>query len=93
MSTSGIHAAVLDSEHRPIIAGGFVDAGPIVFRDIAEQSGLANWRHVMGTPEKTYILETVGSGVALLDYDNDGHASEGFDCNRLSRSQRYRRGP
>jgi hypothetical protein len=26
----------------------------------------------MGTPEKTYILETVGSGVALIDYDNDG---------------------
>jgi hypothetical protein len=26
----------------------------------------------MGTPEKKYILETIGSGVALLDYDNDG---------------------
>jgi len=26
----------------------------------------------MGTPEKPYILETIGSGVALLDYDNDG---------------------
>lgn len=26
----------------------------------------------MGTLEKTYILETTGSGVALLDYDNDG---------------------
>ena len=26
----------------------------------------------MGTPEKQYILETIGSGVALLDYDNDG---------------------
>ena len=26
----------------------------------------------MGTPEKNYILETTGSGVALLDYDNDG---------------------
>lgn len=72
MSSSGIHPAVLDSEHRPITAGGFVDTGPIVFRDIAAQSGLANWRHVMGTPEKAYILETVGSGVALLDYDNDG---------------------
>ncbi len=26
----------------------------------------------MGGPEKAVILETVGSGVALLDYDNDG---------------------
>lgn len=26
----------------------------------------------MGPPEKKFILETVGSGVALLDYDNAG---------------------
>ena len=26
----------------------------------------------MGGPEKTFILESNGSGVALLDYDNDG---------------------
>lgn len=26
----------------------------------------------MGTPQKPYILETIGSGVALLDYDHDG---------------------
>src|SRR5258708_18626898 len=26
----------------------------------------------MGTPQRKFILETVGSGVALLDYDNDG---------------------
>jgi hypothetical protein len=72
MSTAGAHAAVLDSENRPITAGGFVDSGPVVFQDVAQQSGLATWRHVMGTPDKTYILETVGSGVGLIDYDNDG---------------------
>ncbi|MBV8903479.1 MAG: CRTAC1 family protein [Acidobacteriia bacterium] len=72
MSTGGAHTAVLDAENRPITAGGFVDRGPVVFEDIAEKAGLASWRHVMGTPEKKYILETVGSGVALLDYDNDG---------------------
>jgi hypothetical protein len=33
---------------------------------------LTSWRHVMGTPEKKFILDTIGSGVALLDYDNDG---------------------
>jgi hypothetical protein len=72
VSTGGAHAAVLDNESRPITAGGFVDSGPVVFQDVSAQAGLTKWRHVMGTPEKTYILETVGSGVALLDYDNDG---------------------
>ena len=71
-STGEAHAAVLDAEHRPITAGGFVHSGPIVFQDVAAQSGLATWTHKMGTPEKQLIVETVGSGVALLDYDNDG---------------------
>jgi hypothetical protein len=72
VSTGGVHSAVLDSEKRPITAGGFVDSGPVVFKDVSAEAGLTRWRHVMGTPEKTFILETVGSGVALLDYDNDG---------------------
>ena len=72
VSTGAAHPAVLDSEKRPITAGGFVDHGPIIFQDLAQKAGLAAWRHVMGTAEKKFILETVGSGVALLDYDNDG---------------------
>jgi hypothetical protein len=66
------HAPVYDAEKRPITAGGFVDSGPVVFQDITQSSGLGSWRHVMGTPEKKYILETDGSGVGLIDYDNDG---------------------
>jgi enediyne biosynthesis protein E4 len=72
VSTGAAHAAVLDSEKRPITAGGFVEKGPIVFQDMAEKAGLTRWRHGMGTDELRFILETVGSGVALLDYDNDG---------------------
>jgi hypothetical protein len=72
VNTGGAHAAVLDSEHRPITAGGFVKSGPAVFENVARQAGLAGWHHTMGTPAKSFILETVGSGVALLDYDNDG---------------------
>jgi len=72
MATSGAHAAVLDSENRPITAGGFVDSGPVIFEDVAEKAGLTTWKHVMGPPDKKLILETVGSGVALLDYDHDG---------------------
>jgi len=71
-ATAGVFAPVLDSEKRPITAGGFVKEGPIVFQDIAEKAGLTTWRHTMGSPEKNYILEATGSGVALLDYDNDG---------------------
>jgi hypothetical protein len=72
VNTGGAHAVVLDAQHRPITAGGFVTSGPIIFQDVAVASGLARWTHRMGSPEKNFILETVGSGVALLDYDNDG---------------------
>jgi enediyne biosynthesis protein E4 len=71
-NTGGAHPAVLDSEHRPITAGGFVKSGPIIFQDIAQKAGLTVWTHKMGTPEKNFIIETIGSGVGLIDYDNDG---------------------
>jgi enediyne biosynthesis protein E4 len=71
-ATAGVFAPVLDSEKRPITAGGFVKDGPVIFKDISEKSGLTVWQHKMGTPQKAYILETIGSGVCLLDYDHDG---------------------
>jgi len=72
MATGAAHAAVKDSHSRPITAGGFVDDAPIIFTDITKQAGLDKFLHRSGTPEKKTILETMGSGVALLDYDNDG---------------------
>jgi len=42
------------------------------FVDVAEESGLGSFEHRAGSPEKSYLPETIGSGVALLDYDNDG---------------------
>ncbi len=71
-TTGGVHAPTYDTEHRPITAGGFVESGPVVFQDIATKAGLSSFHHRVGTPEKSYILETLGSGVTLLDYDNDG---------------------
>ena len=71
-STGGIHAPVKDAQQRPITAGGFVDGAPVVFIDITHAAGLAKFHHRSGSPEKHTILETPGSGVALLDYDNDG---------------------
>ena len=61
-----------DAQNRPITAGGFVDNGPMVFEDITSKAGLAGWVHKMGSPAKNLILETNGSGVCLVDFDNDG---------------------
>ena len=72
VSTGVARPAVKDSKSRPITAGGFVDDAPVVFSDISHQAGLDTFHHRSGTPEKRTILETPGSGVALLDYDNDG---------------------
>ena len=72
IASAGTFAPVYDSEKRPITAGGFVDKGTVVFEDVSKASGLASWNHVMGTPQKRFILETDGSGVGLIDYDNDG---------------------
>jgi hypothetical protein len=71
-STAGVYPPVTDEHHLPITEGGTVKTGPIVFQNIAEKAGLTRWHHVMGMPDKKYILESIGSGVALLDYDNDG---------------------
>jgi len=72
VSTGAAHPAVKDSKSRPITAGGFVDDAPVIFIDVTEKAGLNKFHHRSGTPEKKTIIETPGSGVALLDYDNDG---------------------
>ena len=72
MATAGIHAPIKDSHSRPITAGGFLDDAPIIFRDITHQAGLEAFHHRSGSPEKSTIIEAPGSGVAVLDYDNDG---------------------
>jgi enediyne biosynthesis protein E4 len=72
MASGGAHEAEFDSEHRPITAGGFVKTGPVIFMNTAGEAGLTTWHHTAGTPEKRFILEANGAGVALLDYDNDG---------------------
>ena len=55
-----------------ITEGGFVDTGPVVFQDIAKSAGLTGWNHTMGAADKGLICDVNGSGVGLIDYDNDG---------------------
>jgi len=70
---TGVQAApVYDAEKRPITAGGFVDTGTVVFQDVTKTAGLSGWTHKMGVPQKQFIVETNGSGVCLIDYNNDG---------------------
>lgn len=42
------------------------------FRNIAAQAGLSDSFPNGGTKSKQYIIETTGSGIAWIDYDNDG---------------------
>src|SRR5436305_7454611 len=72
VSTRVAHAPVRDAQSRPITAGGFVDGAPVVFTDVTKQAGLDIFHHRSGTPQKATIIEAPGSGVALIDYDNDG---------------------
>ena len=56
----------------PVTEDSFVDAGPVVFQDIAKAAGLSGWKHTMGATDKGLICDVNGSGVGLIDYDNDG---------------------
>ncbi len=42
-----------------------------VFTDVAAEAGV-RFTQVSGSPEKNYIFEAKGGGVAVLDYDGDG---------------------
>ncbi len=46
---------------------------PALFTDVTAAAGLSHARNVSGRPEdKQLLLEEMGCGVALFDYDNDG---------------------
>jgi hypothetical protein len=64
-------------------AGSLLATGPLLraangtpgvtFTDIAAGAGLGNARNFSGSPDnKQYLLEEMGCGVAIIDYDNDG---------------------
>src|ERR1019366_6515970 len=44
----------------------------ITFRDITQQAGI-HFAHNNGATGKKYLPETMGSGCAFIDYDNDGY--------------------
>jgi tetratricopeptide (TPR) repeat protein len=43
-----------------------------VFVDAAEKAGISSFQHRIGHLDKRWIIDAMGSGVAVADYDNDG---------------------
>jgi hypothetical protein len=60
---------------RPASGSGYTsriaDGFPVRFTEVAAQAGI-KFRHHNGAFGKKYLPETLGSGCAFLDYDNDG---------------------
>lgn len=42
-----------------------------IFTDITQEAGIS-WRHFSGESPDRFLIETMGGGVAFLDFDNDG---------------------
>ena len=47
------------------------EAGRVQFNEIAAKSGIT-FRHENGASAEKYMFETFGSGVGVIDFDNDG---------------------
>ena len=55
----------------PPTSGPVADAPAVTFADITAKAGL-HFQHSNGAVGKKWLPETMGSGCAFLDYDNDG---------------------
>lgn len=43
----------------------------LIFSDVTQSAGIA-WRHFSGKSDDRFLIETMGGGVAFLDFDGDG---------------------
>jgi len=55
----------------PDRGGAAAPISPVTFRDVTQQAGL-HFVHNNGAFGKKFLPETLGPGVAFIDYDNDG---------------------
>src|SRR5437762_2862369 len=65
-----VSGGATDRPARPLPLG--VRAPRVDFRDLAAQANLAGVIISGEATQQNYIVEQTGTGVALLDYDNDG---------------------
>jgi enediyne biosynthesis protein E4 len=61
-------------------------ASPVTFTDITAQTRIA-FRHAASPTSQKYLLEAMGGGVALFDYDNDGRLDIYFTNGAMLRDQ------
>ncbi|MFB3784838.1 MAG: FG-GAP-like repeat-containing protein [bacterium] len=65
-----------EKQKHPETSPGPVESAsaPLVFRfvDVTEKTGLTAFKHTQGNPDKQWIIDAMGSGVAVGDYDQDG---------------------
>ena len=73
---TGLAAATLAQQGAPptrVVPPASTNAAPgVTFVDMTAAAGLSTFRHVSGSPEKPYVIEVAGSGVAVWDFDGDG---------------------
>ncbi len=68
---AGIPVRITAQEIQKSAAAPSSGATPGLFVDITQKSGM-NFRYQASHTSKKYLIETMGAGVALFDYDNDG---------------------
>jgi hypothetical protein len=64
-------SGIVLAQEAPGSRGGGLAVSAAAFVDITKASGV-HFQHVASHTAKKYLIETMGSGVALFDYDNDG---------------------
>ena len=68
---SWIIGAVIAGLVLPLPAAADDSLPRVQFRDVADEVGL-RFKHFIGATGEYYMTEIMGSGVALIDFDNDG---------------------
>lgn len=69
---SGGYVGLLASPHRDSAGGKPYPAQVPWFVESASRAGLESFRNRCGSLQKDYLVETLGGGVALFDYNQDG---------------------
>lgn len=69
----GLFLALQQRKQKTVPTNGTVPEAPVArFTDVTAEAGI-HFRHFNGADGKKLLPETMGSGVAVIDYDRDGH--------------------
>jgi hypothetical protein len=97
--TVSMHVMAIQTAPKTSPRSGLSASPKVNFSDIAQQAGLTAKTEAGGEKSKKYIIETTGSGVAAIDFDNDGwpdiflvngSSLEGFPSGQEPTSHLYR---